>query len=116
VSGELHRCVERIRGRQQVRAWEYRQRRHSMGLWFRLRRLLVDAERAYEIPEAAARELLEQGLRPEPLGDELQPQRLFLFVPPERVDAIPGAREIPVRLGPELLGARCLALVPWRGR
>jgi hypothetical protein len=79
-------------------------------VWFRLRRILADARHAHVIPRGAALELIAEGYRPEPVGEELDPPRLILFVPEERIARIPSARPVPVRLEAELLAAECLAL------
>ena len=42
----LERRARQVRARVAVRAWEYRQRKLSKGVWFRLRRVLVDASSA----------------------------------------------------------------------
>ena len=44
MTERLHERARRIHERALIRAWEYRQRNHSKGVWYRLRRLLVDAE------------------------------------------------------------------------
>jgi hypothetical protein len=106
----LDRRVRQVRSRLALRDWEYRQRRHAAGVWFRLRRVLADASAAFEISESAARQLISEGHDAEPVGTELEPPKIMLFVPADRITRIPGAREIPVRLGPELLAARHLAL------
>lgn len=111
MSEVLERRARQMRSRLVRRAWEYRQRHHAAGVWFRLRRLLADASAAYVISEAAARQLVDEGHAPEPVGAELEPPKLLLFVAPERVARIAGAREIPVRLGGEQLAARHPALV-----
>jgi hypothetical protein len=79
-------------------------------VWFRLRRILADARQAHVIPREEALELIAEGCRPEPVGQELDPPRLILFVPEERIARIPSARPVPVRLEAELLAAECLAL------
>jgi hypothetical protein len=96
-----------------VRTFEHRQRRHARGVWFRLRRVLAFAGEAFAIPAGEADRLNAEGYRPEPVGQELEPPRVVLFVPRERVAAIPSAKPLAVRLSAELLSARCLALVPF---
>lgn len=113
MTAALQRRVEAIRRRVLVRSWEYRQRRHARGVWFRLRRLLADASAAFVIPGDEARVLLAEGLRAEPVGESLEPRKLILFVPADRVARIASARPVPVRLGRELLEAECLALTPF---
>lgn len=107
----LEKRVRAARSRAAVRAWEYRQRHHAKGIWYRLRRLLADASVAYALTEQAARELVAEGYRPEPVGEQMEPPKMILCVPMKRIGAITGKRQIPVRLGADLLAARCLALV-----
>jgi hypothetical protein len=111
VSDDLERRVRQVRSRVAVRAWEYRQRHHAKGVWMRLRRILADAAAAYVIPESEAERLVAEGFPPEPVGRELEPAKVILFLPAERVARLAGAREIPVRLEVELLEAPALALV-----
>jgi len=110
VTRSTERRLRELRSRVLVRSWDYRQRRHARGVWFRLRRILADARRAHVIPREEALELIAEGYRPEPVGQELDPPRLILFVPEERTARIPSARPVPVRLEAELLAAECLAL------
>ena len=112
----LEQRLRQLRSRLLVRSWGYRQRRHARGVWFRLRRVLADASEAYAISLEEARVLLAEGRRAEPIGRELEPVKLILFVPSGRVAAITSARPLPVRLGAELLAAECLALVPFGDR
>jgi hypothetical protein len=112
VSDALERRVREVRSRVAVRAWEYRQRHHAKGVWMRLRRILVDAEAAYVIPGGEAERLVAEGFRPEAVGRELEPPKVILFLPAERVARLTGARGIPVRLGAELLEAPALVRFP----
>jgi len=107
----MHRRVRQVRSRAAVRAWEYRQRHLAKGVWFRLRRLLAEASSAWEIPEAACSRLMTEGFCPEAVGEELEPRKTLLFVPETRLSGIPDRRLLPLRLGPELLAARHIALV-----
>ena len=109
----LERRARQLRARSLVRAWNYRQRRHARGAWFRLRRVLTDASGAFVIPADEARQLMAEGHRAEPVGNELDPPRLIVFAPAERVTAIASARAVPVGLNSELLAAACLALTPF---
>jgi hypothetical protein len=109
----MERRLRELRSRVLVRAWVYRQRRHARGVWFRFRRVLAAASAAYAIPPDEARRLVAEGHRPEPVGLELEPPRLLLFVPAERVAQIPSARPVALRLSAELLSSDCLALVPF---
>ncbi len=107
----LHQRVKKIRARTAVRAWEYRQRHHAGGVWFRLRRVLTEADSVWMIPEDEARRLVEEGHEPEAVGDELEPPKTMIFVTTERLELIQDRASIAVRLGSELLAARYLALV-----
>ncbi|GMV42992.1 MAG: hypothetical protein AMXMBFR64_47080 [Myxococcales bacterium] len=70
-------------------------------------------ESAWVIDEAAARALREGGHEPEPVGAELEPPKELYVVSAADLEAIGERAPIPVRLGPELLGARTVALVPF---
>ena len=107
------RRLRELRSRVLVRAFDYRQRRHARGVWFRLRRALTLAEAAYALPRQEAERLLAEGHYRDPVGQELQPPRIVLVVPGERVASIASARTLAVRLSVELLSAECLALVPF---
>lgn len=107
------RRLRELRSRLLVRAFEYRQRRHARGVWFRLRLLLAFASEAYAVPRDEAERLVAEGFRPEPLGWELEPSRLILVVPADRVARIASARALAVRLSAELLAQERLVLVPF---
>ena len=107
------RRLRELRSRVLVRAFDYRQRRHARGVWFRLRRALALAEAAYALPRQEAERLLAEGHYCDPVGQELQPPRIVLVVPGERVASIDSACPLAVRLSVELLSAECLALVPF---
>jgi hypothetical protein len=109
----LERRIGELRRRVLVRSWEYRQRRHARGVWFRLRRLLADASAAFVIPAEEASALLSEGFRAEAVGQELAPPKVILFVSSDRIARITSARPVPVRLGREVLEAACLALTPF---
>ena len=96
-----------------MRSQDYRQRHHARGVWFRLRRVLADAGAAYVIADEDARTLAAEGCRTEPVGEALEPQKLIVIASTERIGRIRSARQVPVRLGGELLAARCLALAPF---
>jgi hypothetical protein len=102
--------VRLIRERAVIRAWEYRQREHAGGVWFRLRRVLVDASRAFIISEADADQLQEHGVLPLPVGGEVSPAKRVFFVTPAQLETL-AAREVPVRLTAEFLQATAIALV-----
>lgn len=107
------RRLREMRSRVLVRAFEYRQRRHARGVWYRLRCALALSKEAYIIPALEADRLVAEGHRPAPVGRELEPSRTIVFVPAARVAQIVSARPTPVRLSAELLGAEALALVPF---
>jgi len=70
-----------------------------------------EAGSAWAIPEAACTRLISQGIREEPVGLELEPRKTILFVPEALLLGIHPRRPLPMRLGPELLAARHIALV-----
>ena len=113
MTAPQERRLSEFRSRVLVRNWEYRQRHHATGVWFRFRRVLAAAREVYAIPPDEARRLVAEGCRPEPVGMELEPPRLLLFVPAGRVTQITSARPLAVRLSAELLSAECLVLVPF---
>lgn len=108
----LERRVREFRSRVLVRSWEYRQRDHARGVWFRLRRVLAEASAAFVIPPEEAVALVAEGFRLEPVGQALEPPKSIVFVPAGRVAGIARARGVPVRLCRELLEAQHLALTP----
>jgi hypothetical protein len=75
--------------------------------------VLAFAGEAYALPRDEGERLVVEGYRPDPVGRELEPSRIVLFVPAERVARIASARPLAVRLSAELLSAECLALVPF---
>lgn len=109
----LEQRARQFRSRVLVRSWEYRQRHHARGVWFRFRRVLADAKEAYAVAREDAEMLVKEGLRAEPVGQELQPPKVILFAPAARVERIASARPLEVRLSAELLAAECLVLVPF---
>jgi hypothetical protein len=111
--GQARRLCE-MRSRVLVRSFEYRQRNHARGAWFRLRCVLALAAQAYAISRGQAEELVQEGFRPEPAGRELEPSRVIVFV--ERAARIAAARPLAVRLSAELLAAEGLALVSFSDR
>ena len=110
MTPSLERRLRQLRSRVLVRAWDYRQRRHAGGVWFRLRRALAGASEAYAIPREKAQQLVAEGYRTEPVGQELEPPKLIVLAPAARLAS---ARPLAVRLSAELLAAECLALVPF---
>ena len=115
---ENHAVIERMekrakaaRTRAEVRAWQYRQRHHASGLWFRLRRTLVDAATAYAISTEDAAKLLREGVQPVACGKEMSPEKALFFVDEARLLSLGSRRPVRVGLGPAVLSARALALV-----
>ena len=111
MTAAMQRRAKLARQRAVVRGWEYRQRHHSKGVWFRLRRLLVDAEVAFVIDDADAARLVADGYQPEAIGQELVPPKTILFVPEQRIASVVSRRAVPVRLNGELLAAGAIVLV-----
>jgi hypothetical protein len=106
--------VRRFEQRALVRAWEYRQRHHARGVWFRLRRLLTDADRAFVVSADDARALQSEGYRPDPVGADLHPAKTILVIPSERAASLQSATPIHVGLHADLLAAECIVLTPFR--
>ena len=118
MDGAIERMRARaraVRSRAAVRVWHYRQRHLASGVWFRLRRVLSDANAAYVISEVDAARLIAGGCRPEPCGLELAPEKTILFISESQLSTLDAPRAIRVALGPELLTARTIALVPFDG-
>ena len=109
----LQRRARQIRANALVRRWEYRQRHHARGIWFRLRRLLAEAKSAWRLSEQDALRLISEGYPPDPVGDQLEPRTVILFVPEERLETVASRQEVGLRLGADLLQSRFLALARW---
>ena len=109
----LHQRARRARANAAVRRWEYRQRHHARGAWFRLRRLLADAASAWRLSPEEAAGLVAEGIVPEPVGLELEPPMTILVVPPTRIETIASRQPVAVRLGADLLASRYLAISRW---
>lgn len=109
----MQRRARRIRANALVRRWEYRQRNHARGVWFRLRCLLSDAKAAWRLSEQDALRLIAEGYRPESVGEELEPRKVILVLPEERLVKVESRAEVGLRLSAELLQSRFLALVRW---
>jgi spermidine synthase len=113
MSPILERRIREQRARVLMRSFDYRQRHHARGVWFRVRRVLADARAAYVIPENDARTLIAEGHRVEPVGQELEPPKLIVIASSARISQIASAHPVPVRLGGDLLTAQFLALTPF---
>lgn len=113
MSSVLERRARQYRSRMLIRAWDYRQRHHARGVWFRLRRLLAATSHAYVISSKDVNQLCAEGFRIEPVGTEIAPPKVIVVAPQQRVAAIASAKEVAVSLSGELLTAACLALVPF---
>lgn len=109
----MQRRVSQARSRAAVRAWEYRQRHHAKGVWFRLRRLLAEASSVWEVPEEACTQLLAEGFKPLAAGLEIEPAKSIFLVPEDILSNIQDRRALPLRLGPEFFAARYIVLVPF---
>ena len=107
------RRLRELRSRLLVRAFDQRQHRHARGVWFRLRRLLALAQEVYAIPREEAERLVAEGHSPDPVGGELEPPKIIVLAPKERVARIASARPLAVHLSAELLSAESLAVVPF---
>ncbi len=63
--------------------------------------------------EQDALRLIAEGCAPDPVGDQLEPRTVILFVPEERLETIASRKEVGLRLGADLLQTRFLALARW---
>ena len=79
----MHARVRHMREQSIIRAWEYRQRSSSKGVWHRFRRILVNAAEAWIIGEADA----------------------------DMLEAVLQRKQVPVRLHGELLLARSMVFI-----
>ena len=109
----LERRLREQRARVLTRSFDYRQRHHARGVWFRLRRVLADASAVYVVPEDEAQRLVAEGCLVEPVGRELQPPKIIIRAAASRVAQIASAQQVPVRLGGTLLAAACLVITPF---
>lgn len=109
----LDRRVTALRARVLARSWDYRQRDHARGVWYRLRRVLADASAAFAVPTVEVARLVAEGHRVETVGREFEPPKAIVFAPAARVAQIASARAVPLRLGRELLEAEGLVLTPF---
>ena len=107
----LQQRARRIREQALIRAWEYRQRHTSHGVWHRFRRVLVDAAQAWNISEGDADRLESRGHALLPVGRDLEPPKRIFFVTEDELSMLSDHRRIPVRLSRELLLSRSIALV-----
>jgi hypothetical protein len=109
----LSHRVKQVRARARVRRWEYRQRHTSHGAWYRFRRALGFAERAYVITDAQARSLIGAGATVDVGGRDLEPPRTLVWIRRDQVAELESAQPLVLRLGPALLEPRWIALVPF---
>lgn len=105
--------VKEVRARARIRRREYRQRNLAHGAWSRFRFALAHASHAYAIDDAAVAALIAEGFTADDRGRGLDPPRAIVWITAERAARLTGARPLALRLDAELLGARCLALVPF---
>lgn len=113
MSAALEQRARQYRSRMLVRTWDYRQRHHARGIWYRLRRLLADASHAYVVSSHDAAQLRAEGFAVEAVGNAIEPPKIIVCAPVTRVASLASAREVPVSLGGDLLSAECLVLVPF---
>ncbi|MBN1610588.1 MAG: hypothetical protein JW940_28415 [Polyangiaceae bacterium] len=115
MTGSLERRAREVRQRRLVLTWEYRQRELAKGVWFRLRRVLADAQSAWAVDDADAQALLANGAEPIAVGQELEPRKRIFWVPSTRLENLASRRELSVRLSSELLATPNLVLVRYGG-
>jgi hypothetical protein len=105
--------LREIHARAAIQKWNYRQRNHAAGVWFRLRRVLADAKDAYVISPEDAATLIAEGYVAEPVGAELSPEKTLIFADGDRIDRLVSKNPILVRLSPDFLTSPAVALVPF---
>lgn len=107
----MEQRVQAIASRYAVKAWEYRQRNHAKGVWFRFRRLLAVSKHAFIAGDDAIERLISRGFSTEAVGFQLEPPKRIVVVGAADIDRVEGLREVPVRLSAEVLAASNLVLV-----
>ena len=110
MSEHLQKRLRRARARATRMRWESRQRHCAAGSWFRLRRVLADAARAWAIDEQDMLVLVAEGHIPEPVGGALHPTRVIVFASAGRIATIEGRRPLALHLDADLLAARWIVL------
>ena len=105
--------VKAVRARARVRRWEYRQRNLAHGSWSRFRAALAHAKEAYIIDDVTLATLIAEGCQADTRGEGFEPPRALIWISAKRAALLPRPVGIPLRLNPELLAARNLALVPF---
>jgi hypothetical protein len=113
VTPAAERRIREQRARVLVRSWNYRQRHHARGVWFRLRRVLADASAVFVVGPDDTAALIAEGYHVEPVGQALEPPKVILFAPAARAARIASARAVSVRLGRGVLAAQHLVLTPF---
>jgi hypothetical protein len=111
VNSTLHERVRRMRERALIRTWEYLQRNYAKGVWFRFRRVLVDAAQAWIVDDRDADRIESEGSVPLSIGGEFDPPKRLFFLTVEQLAAVSSRRRVPVRLCCEVLQARNLVLI-----
>lgn len=110
----MRKRVQDTRARAAVRAWEYRQRDHAKGMWFRLRRELALSRTAYVLSGDVADALERGGAEMAAVGREMEPvRRIFRVCEGDLAEHRDAIAQVPVRLGGALLEATAWGLVPF---
>jgi hypothetical protein len=113
VSASLHERVRQIRSRTVIRRWEFRQRDHARGTWYRIRRLLAGSRQVFVVSDPDFDRLLSVGRTQHPVGTKLHPERRIVSATLAEATSLSSARELDVRLSSQLLGERNWVLVPF---
>jgi len=109
------RRVKQIQMRARVRRWEFRQRHLAHGAWQRFRLALAMADEAYAVDEATMQSLVGAGCVSDDRGRALEPPRQIVWITPEQVVELGGARRLALRLDADMLATIRLALVAFAG-
>ena len=111
MNERMHARIRQVRSRASVLKWQARQAKYSHGVWYRLGRLLAEAEEMYALDDAAMDELLAEGFANTLPAQEIVPPKRIVFAPRERMAGFANRRRLPMRVGSEFLAARNVVLV-----
>jgi hypothetical protein len=113
AAAKLHERLRDLRARAAIRKWEIRQRRHAAGSWFTLERLFASARQAWVLTEDHIGALAAAGYEPHPVGLGFEPPRTIFVIREGDTGLLTGARDLALRVSPDLLLAQAVALLPF---
>jgi hypothetical protein len=109
----LHSRIREARSRATVLKWEARQSTLARGVWYRLRRLLTFSRELWAVGDATMNELIASGFTVAPEGNQIEPPKRIVLLPPVHRDRLAGGRQLPLGLRHEFFAERNLVLVLW---